>query len=174
MVSFPANSQQQTGQNKINSHQSSVNSQQPTVISHQLTVNKILLIQELHDIQAAAGATFAELTTKEIVPVSFGNDAEAIAATKQGVALYDRTHWGRIQISDSDGCGSSTIKVPITSIYSNQVKVATPFRHIHRPDDRPRHRLRDRRCRLLLVSANRRRQLLELLDGRFSQWIALS
>ena len=61
-----------------------------------------MLIQELHDIQAGAGATFAELATKEIVPVSFGNDAEAIAATKQGAALYDRTHWGRIQISDSD------------------------------------------------------------------------
>ena len=61
-----------------------------------------MLIQELHDIQAAAGATFAELTTAEIIPVTFGNDGAAIAATKQGAALCDRTHWGRIQISDSD------------------------------------------------------------------------
>ena len=86
-----------------------------------------MLIQELHDIQAGAGATFAELATKEIVPVSFGNDAEAIAATKQGAALYDRTHSGRIQISDSDRLRFLHNQVPITSIYSNPVKVATPF-----------------------------------------------
>jgi hypothetical protein len=36
------------------------------------------------------------------VPVSFGNDADAVQAAKQGVALYDRSHWGRIQVSDRD------------------------------------------------------------------------
>lgn len=124
-----------------------------------------MLIQELHDIQAAAGATFAELTTKEIVPVSFGNDAEAIAATKQGAALYDRTHWGRIQISDSDrlrflhnqstnnfnilkpGQGCDTVFVTSTA---RTIDLATAYA----TED----------AVLLLVSANRRRQLLELLD----------
>jgi len=124
-----------------------------------------MLIQELHDIQAGAGATFAELTTKEIVPVSFGNDAEAIAATKQGAALYDRTHWGRIQISDSDrlrflhnqstnnfnilkpGQGCDTVFVTSTA---RTIDLATAYA----TED----------AVLLLVSANRRSQLLELLD----------
>lgn len=124
-----------------------------------------MLIQELHDIQAGAGATFAELTTKEIVPLSFGNDAEAIAATKQGAALYDRTHWGRIQISDSDrlrflhnqstnnfnilkpGQGCDTVFVTSTA---RTIDLATAYA----TED----------AVLLLVSANRRRQLLELLD----------
>lgn len=123
------------------------------------------MIQELHDIQAAAGATFAELTTAETVPVSFGNDAAAIAATKQGAALYDRTHWGRIQISDSDrlrflhnqstnnfnilkpGQGCDTVFLTSTA---RTIDLATAYA----TED----------AVLLLVSANRRRQLLELLD----------
>ncbi|MGK7919801.1 MAG: folate-binding protein YgfZ [Trichodesmium sp.] len=36
------------------------------------------------------------------MPVSFGNDTQAIEATKQGVALCDRSHWGLIEISDDD------------------------------------------------------------------------
>jgi hypothetical protein len=86
-----------------------------------------MLIQELHDIQAGAGATFAELTTKEIVPVSFGNDAEAIAATKQGGLCTIALTGDAFKSQTAIACGSCTIKVPITSIYSNPVKVATPF-----------------------------------------------
>lgn len=122
------------------------------------------MIQELHDIQAAAGAIFAESTT-ETVAVSFGNDANAIAATKQGVALYDRTHWGRIQISDGDrlrflhnqttnnfnilkpGQGCDTVFVTSTA---RTIDLATAYA----TEDTV----------LLLVSPNRRRQLLELLD----------
>ncbi|HAO10012.1 MAG TPA: folate-binding protein YgfZ, partial [Planktothrix sp. UBA8407] len=37
---------------------------------------------------------FADSNTGEAIPISFGNDAEAITATKQGVAIYDRSHWG--------------------------------------------------------------------------------
>jgi tRNA-modifying protein YgfZ len=33
---------------------------------------------------------------------TLSNDAEAIAAAYTGVALYDRTHWGRIEVSDAD------------------------------------------------------------------------
>ncbi|MCC3531049.1 MAG: folate-binding protein YgfZ [Microcoleus sp. PH2017_22_RUC_O_B] len=124
-----------------------------------------MLIQELHDIQAAAGATFAELATTETVPISFGNDGAAIAATKQGAALYDRTHWGRIQISGSDrlrflhnqstnnfnilkpGQGCDTVFVTSTA---RTIDLATAYA----TED----------AVILLVSANRRRQLLELLD----------
>ncbi|MEG4799880.1 folate-binding protein [Microcoleus sp. ARI1-B5] len=124
-----------------------------------------MLIQELHDIQAAAGATFAELTTTETVAISFGNDGDAIAATKQGAALYDRTHWGRIQISGSDrlrflhnqstnnfnilkpGQGCDTVFVTSTA---RTIDLATAYA----TED----------AVILLVSANRRHQLLELLD----------
>ena len=123
------------------------------------------MIQELHDIQAAAGATFTELTTTETVVVSFGNDPAAIVATKQGVALYDRTHWGRIQISGSDrlrflhnqstnnfnilkpGQGCDTVFVTSTA---RTIDLATAYA----TED----------AILLLVSPNRRRQLLDLLD----------
>ncbi|NEQ36941.1 MAG: folate-binding protein YgfZ [Okeania sp. SIO3I5] len=53
--------------------------------------------QKLQNIQTSNGATF-----QNSIPVSFGNDTQAIEATKQGVALYDRSHWGLIQISDDD------------------------------------------------------------------------
>lgn len=53
--------------------------------------------QKLHDIQTSNGATF-----QDYIPVSFGNDTQAIEATKQGVAIYDRSHWGLIQISDDE------------------------------------------------------------------------
>lgn len=123
------------------------------------------MIQELHDIQAAAGATFVELTTTETVAVTFGNDAAAIAATKHGAALYDRTHWGRIQISDSDrlrflhnqstnnfnilkpGQGCDTVFVTSTA---RTIDLATAYA----TED----------AVLLIVSPNRRRLLLELLD----------
>ncbi len=49
----------------------------------------------LQDIQAAAGATFVDG-----VAVSFGNEPAAIATAR--VALCDRTHWGRIQLTGAD------------------------------------------------------------------------
>lgn len=53
--------------------------------------------QELQNIQTSNGATF-----KDSIPVSFSNDTQAIEATKKGVAVCDRSHWGLIQISDDD------------------------------------------------------------------------
>lgn len=123
------------------------------------------MIQELHDIQTSADAIFTELTTGETVAVSFGNDPAAITATKQSVALCDRTHWGRIQITDSDrlrflhnqttnninklqpGQGCDTVFVTSTA---RTIDLATAYA----TED----------AVLLLVSPNRRRQLLELLD----------
>lgn len=69
------------------------------------------MIQPLRELQAVSGATFtsvANLTGADAtevnseVPISFGNDAEAWKATQQGVALIDRTHWGRIQVAGAD------------------------------------------------------------------------
>lgn len=123
------------------------------------------MIPELHDIQTSTDAIFTELTTGETVAVSFGNDATAIAATKQGVALYDRTHWGRLQISDSDrlrflhnqstnnfnilkpGQGCDTVFVTSTA---RTIDLATAYA----TED----------AVLLLVSPSRRRRLLDLLD----------
>ena len=53
--------------------------------------------QKLQNVQTSNGATF-----ENFIPISFGNDTQAIEATKQGVALCDRSHWGLIQISDDD------------------------------------------------------------------------
>jgi tRNA-modifying protein YgfZ len=55
------------------------------------------MTQDLRDLQAAKGADFAAG-----LPLSFGNDAEAMQAAQTGVAIYDRTHWGRIEVSDAD------------------------------------------------------------------------
>ncbi|MEB3338735.1 MAG: folate-binding protein [Leptolyngbyaceae bacterium] len=59
------------------------------------------MIQALQDIQAAAGAVFESVAGKS-VPISFGNDALALQAASEGVAVCDRSHWGRIQVSDDD------------------------------------------------------------------------
>lgn len=53
----------------------------------------------LQDLQTNQGAVFAEELS---VPVTFGNDAAALAAAQSGVAVCDRSHWGRIRVSDSD------------------------------------------------------------------------
>jgi len=60
------------------------------------------MIQELHDLQATYSGAKFEAIANSNVPVSFGNDSAAIVATQQGVALYDRSHWGLIQVTDSD------------------------------------------------------------------------
>ncbi len=54
----------------------------------------------LADFHAKNGATFqGALAT---VPWSFGNEAAAIAAISSGVAVIDRTHWGRISVRGAD------------------------------------------------------------------------
>ena len=59
------------------------------------------MIEQLQEVQAAIGAIFGEEAQVKI-PVSFGNDSAAIEAVREGVAMCDRTHWGRILVSDSD------------------------------------------------------------------------
>ncbi|OCQ94361.1 glycine cleavage system protein T [Oscillatoriales cyanobacterium USR001] len=122
------------------------------------------MIQELSELQISAGAIFTSAIS-EGVPVSFGNDAEAILASKQGVVVCDRTHWGRLQISGQDrlrflhnqttnnfnilqpGEGCDTVFVTSTA---RTIDLATA---IITEDSI-----------LLIVSPNRRQKLLELLD----------
>lgn len=51
----------------------------------------------LQDQQSAAGATF-----EAGVPITYGNDDAARTAADTGVALCDRSHWGRLTVADSD------------------------------------------------------------------------
>jgi folate-binding protein YgfZ len=53
----------------------------------------------LYEAQVAKGAVFAGDIA---VPMTFGQDAAARSAVKTGVAICDRSHWGRIRVSDSD------------------------------------------------------------------------
>lgn len=56
------------------------------------------MTQELVQVQQAAGARFDSLER----PITFGNDAQAVAAAQQGVALYEASHWGRIEVRGGD------------------------------------------------------------------------
>lgn len=53
---------------------------------------------DLAAFQAEEGAVFGE----EGVPVTFGNDGYALEALEGGVALIDRSHWGRLRLSGPD------------------------------------------------------------------------
>jgi folate-binding protein YgfZ len=53
----------------------------------------------LTEIQAQAGATFLNHST---IPQSFGNDSEAFRAAQTEAVLYDRSHWGLLEITDRD------------------------------------------------------------------------
>ncbi len=54
----------------------------------------------LQDLQKNLGATFDSETHS--IPVSFGNDAEALAAAKNEVVLCDRSHWGLLRLSGEE------------------------------------------------------------------------
>jgi tRNA-modifying protein YgfZ len=122
------------------------------------------MIQELRDVQAAAGAMFDSITDVT-VPASFGNDAAAIQAARQSVALVDISHWGRLKISGDDrlrylhnqstnhieqlkpGQGCDTVFVTSTA---RTIDLAT----VYVIED----------ALLVLVSPHRRQQLMQWLD----------
>lgn len=117
---------------------------------------------DLREAQIRSGATFEADT---IAPVTFGNDPAAGLAARQGVAVYDRSHWGRIEISDRDrltflhnqsthdfkllkpGEGRDTVFITSTA---RTIDLATAYVL----DDTV----------LVLVSPNRREKLLTWLD----------
>jgi len=122
------------------------------------------MIKELQDIQLTAGAIFEPLADV-MVPASFGNDAEALQAANQGVALFDLSHWGLLRVGDEDrlrylhnqstndfqqlqpGQGCDTVFVTSTA---RTIDLATAYV----TED----------AVLVLVSPNRRQQLMEWLD----------
>jgi hypothetical protein len=53
----------------------------------------------LRDAQYQMGAVFAEDSS---VPIHYGNSAAAMQAVQQTVAICDRSHWGRIQVTGRD------------------------------------------------------------------------
>ncbi len=118
------------------------------------------MIQQLQDIQAAFGATF-----DSHIPISFGNDLEALEAAQKGVAICDRSHWGLIKVTGGDrlrflhnqstnnferlkpGEGCDTVFVTSTA---RTIDLATAYV----TDD----------AVLLITSPNRYKYLLEWLD----------
>ncbi|WP_088891914.1 CAF17-like 4Fe-4S cluster assembly/insertion protein YgfZ [Leptolyngbya ohadii] len=56
---------------------------------------------QLHDLQQAAGAMLTASGEVKI-PTSFGNDVQALQAAQSTVALYDRSHWGKIWVTGDD------------------------------------------------------------------------
>lgn len=57
------------------------------------------MASSLKDVQQSLNVVFDADGT---LPLSFDNDAAALQAAVQGVALYDRSHWGRIEFADAD------------------------------------------------------------------------
>lgn len=122
------------------------------------------MIQELREVQQSTGATF-ESVADVTVPASFGNDAAALQAARQGVALCDRSHWGLLKLSGDDkvrflhnqstndfqrlkpGQGCDTVFVTSTA---RTIDLATAYM----TED----------AVLILVSPNRRQTLMEWLD----------
>lgn len=121
------------------------------------------MMEQLRELQQGFGAIWE---TKEApVPLSFGNDPAAIAAAQTGVALYDRSHWGRIQVTDQDrlkflhnqstngfnlrqpGEGCETVILTSTARTLDLVSAYVTETAV-----------------ILLVSPNRRQQLLQWLD----------
>ncbi|MCU0569097.1 MAG: folate-binding protein [Oculatellaceae cyanobacterium Prado106] len=60
--------------------------------------------QQLRDLQQASGATFTDgtVTPGRFDPVSFGHEAVVMEALAQGVAVCDRSSWGRIEVLGGD------------------------------------------------------------------------
>lgn len=120
--------------------------------------------QELRELQRSAGATFASSASGIEMPI-FGNDAAALRAAREGVAICDRSHWGRIQVAGADQIrflhnqttndfqklkpGQSCETVFITST-ARTIDLATAYI----AED----------ATILLVSPNRRQKIMAWLD----------
>lgn len=117
--------------------------------------------QELRNLQQTQKATFEDDT----IPLTFGNDTEALKSSKEGVAICDRAHWGLLKLSDEDrlqflhnqttndlkslksGQGCNTIFVTSTGRLIDLVNVYVTEDAV-----------------FLLVSPHRRQQLLDWMD----------
>lgn len=122
------------------------------------------MMQQLQDVQTTAGATF-DLIEGVLTLTSFGNDAAALQAARNGIAICDRSHWGCLKIADADrlrylhnqstndfqklqpGQGCDTVFVTSTA---RTIDLATAYV----TED----------AVLVIVSPNRRQVLMEWLD----------
>ena len=120
--------------------------------------------QELQALQKLSGAIFDNAESNQVA-MSFGNDAEALTAAKEGVALCDRTHWGRIQVSGGDRLrflhnqSTNNIQILKPGQSCDTVFVTSTARTI---DLATAYITED--TVLVLVSPNRRQKLMQLLD----------
>lgn len=123
------------------------------------------MIEKLQELQTRAGASFQQNSAGVKVAVSFANDSAALVAVREAVALCDRSHWGRILVSDADrlrflhnqstndfnslkpGLGCDTVMVTSTA---RTIDLVTGYV----TEDSV----------LLLVSPNRREKLMQWLD----------
>ena len=99
------------------------------------------------------------------MPIDFGNDTDAIAAARNGVALCDRTHWGRLQLSGADR------QTFLHNQSTNDLKTLQPGQGCDTVFVTPTARTIDLATAyvledavLLVVSPNRRNHLLKWLD----------
>ncbi|NEP45047.1 MAG: folate-binding protein YgfZ, partial [Okeania sp. SIO2H7] len=119
------------------------------------------MMQQLQDFQTTNGAIFEGGT----IPISFGNDAAAMEAVKTGLALCDRSHWGLLQVGDEERLkflhNQSTNNIEILkpgrgcdTVFVNSTARTLDLATVYVAED----------TALILVSPNRRQQLLEWLD----------
>lgn len=120
--------------------------------------------QELQAIQQSSGAIFESADPNQVA-MTFGNDAEALTAANTGVALCDRSHWGRIQLSGGDRLrflhnqSTNNIQILKPGQSCDTVFVTSTARTI---DLATAYITED--SVLVLVSPNRRQKLMQLLD----------
>lgn len=114
----------------------------------------------LQTLQATAGAVF-----QDNIAVTYGNDQQALKAVQESVAIYDCSHWGRLQLAGGDrirflhnqstnnfqilqpGQGCDTVFVTSTA---RTIDLATAY-------------LLEEAI-LILVSPSRRQKIFQLLD----------
>jgi tRNA-modifying protein YgfZ len=117
-------------------------------------------MQALLDHQLTQGAQ-----VEDHVVTSFGNDAQAITATQASVALYNRSHWGRLRVFDQDRLtflhnqSSNDFK----QLQPNQGCEAVILTSTARTIDLVSAYVTDEEV-ILLTAPNRRQQLLTWLD----------
>ena len=123
------------------------------------------MIQKLREFQTSNGATFEDSAAGGTIPISFGNDAVAMEAVKTGVALCDRSHWGLLQLGDEE-----RLKF-LHNQSTNNIESLKPGRGCDTVFVNSTARTLDlatvyvaENVALILVSPNRRQQLLDWLD----------
>ncbi len=77
------------------------------------------------------------------IPISFGNDAEALEALDSGVVIVDQKHWGRLRVTGEDrltflhgqntadflalqpgsGCFTASIAICLSCHYHNHANI---------------------------------------------------